>query len=139
MLDRETESKLRRLMENRVKRDELKTAAETAEKEYRALEAEVWDLLEESSLKPPYKIDLGEPYGVVSFHPKETYYGRVIDNEKALEYFEQRALTDEFTQPKIVSARVNELVREAIEQGDSLPEGLDFYARRFVTITKQKD
>ena len=76
--------------------------------------------------------------GVVSFYPKETYYGRVIDKDKALDYFEQRAMMDEVTEPKIVMARVNEIVRDALEQNESLPEGLDFYPRRFITITKAK-
>jgi hypothetical protein len=139
MLDARGIAMVRRLMESREKRDELKTAAENAEKEYRATEADVWEALEGSPLKPPYKVDLGEPYGVVSFHPKETYYGRVIDKEKALDYFESRAMVDEVTEPKIVMARVNEIVREAIEGDGSMPDGLDFYAKRFVSITKQKD
>lgn len=139
MLDAAGIAKVRRLMELREKRDEAKTAAENAEKEYREHEADVWEALEDSPVKPPFKVDLGEPYGVVSFHPKETYYGRVIDKEKALEYFEGRAMIDEVTEPKIVAARVNEIVRDAIEQAESLPDGLDFYAKRFVSITKQKD
>lgn len=133
-----TDVEFRRLMELREKRDETKTAAENAEKEYRELEAELWDRAAASSQLPPFKFDLGEPYGVVSFHPKETHYGRVIDKDKALDYFEQRAMMDEVTEPKIVMARVNEIVRDAMEQNESLPDGLDFYARRYITITKAK-
>lgn len=125
-------------MELREKRDTTKTAAEAAETEYREYETEVWEEMSESEQLPPFKFDLGEPYGVVSFSPRETYYGRVIDADAALEYFEQRALIDEYTQPKIVMARVNELVRDAIEQNEALPKGLDFYPRRFITITRQK-
>jgi hypothetical protein len=133
-----TDAEFRRLMELRVERDETKLAADNAEKAYRAFEAEIWDRLSESSQLPPYKFDLGEPHGVVTFHPKETHYGRIIDKEKALDYFEGRAMMDEVTEPKIVMARVNEIVRDAMEQNESLPEGIDFYARRFITITKAK-
>ena len=134
----EVATKLRRLMELRERRDIDKAAAERSEKDYRAAEAEVWEAFEESPLKPPYKVDLGEPYGTVRFHPRETIYGRVINEHEALEHFEDRALVDEMTAPKIVMARVNEMVRELHEQGESMPPGVDFYPRRFVTITREK-
>lgn len=139
MLDAAALAKVRRLMEARVKRDEDKAAAERSEREYREIEAETWESLEDTPLKPPYKVDLGPPYGVVSFHPRETIYGRVIDNEAALDYLESAALVDDFTKPKLVMARVNELVRERYEEGESMPPGLDFYPKRFVAITVQKD
>lgn len=130
--------KLRRLIEVREKRDISKATAERDEKEYRAIEAEVIDALEESPLEPPYKVDFGEPYGVVRFSPRETIYGRVIDKEAALDYFEQRALMDELTEPKIAMARLNEIVRELHEQGEAMPDGVDFVPRRYITITRQK-
>jgi len=130
--------KLRRLMELRTKRDETKAAAEAAEKEYREGEADVWEALSDGPMDRLNNIDLGEPWGKVSFHAKETIYGRIIDEDAALEYFEQRAMADEVTKPKIVMARVNELVRDAVEQGESLPPGTDFYPKRFVQITRKK-
>lgn len=132
------QSKMRRLMELRVDRDEKKVASEKAEKAYRAFESEVWDWMEESPLVPPIRFNLGEPHGVVRFQPRETYYGRVIDQEAALEYLEERALVDEFTKPKLVMARVNEIVRERIEAAESQPPGFDFYAKRFITITVER-
>jgi len=134
----EIQQKLRRVFEARQERDTTKTAAERAEKAYRRIESETWDELEEGPMRPPYKVDIGSPYGVVSFHPKETYYGRVIDAEKAIEYFEKRALVDEFTESKISKSRLNELVREKMEQGEQMPDGVDFYPRRFITITRPK-
>jgi hypothetical protein len=126
-------------MEIRQKRDEAKKHAETTDKEYREFEAEVWEELNDNPVSGTLKIDLGDPFGVVSFRPSETYYARVIDADAALDYFEERAMLDEMTEPKIVMARANEVVRESIEQAESPPPGLDFYARRFVTITRQKD
>lgn len=138
MIPKEIVQKLRRLMEARVERDTAKKAAELAEKEYRELEAEVWDVLEESDLEPPYKVKLGEPYGTVRFNNRTTNYARVIDEDAALEGFEQRAVVDEFTKPKIVMQRLNEQVRDALEQGKPLPPGVDFYPKRFVSITVEK-
>lgn len=130
-------SKFRRLVELRDKRDIAKGALERYEKEYRSYEADLWDELEASPLQGTIKIDLGDE-GVVTFQRRETIYGRVLDADKALEYFERRALTDEFTQPKLVSRRVNELVREKVESGEPVPPGLDFYAQRFISISKKK-
>ena len=130
---------LRRLMEAREKRDTTKTAAERAERQYRTLEAEVWEALEDSPIEGTIKIDLGPPYGLVSFLPRETYFGRVIDKEDALDYFEQRAMSEEMTEPKIAKARVNELVREHLEQKKPMPPGLDFYPKRYVSISRKQN
>ena len=138
MLTPDQLSKLRRFLELRDARDTTKVAAEQAEEDYRHAEAELWDNLDESAVKGGIKVDLGEPWGVVRFSPRETFYGRVLDSDAALDYFEQTAQVDEFTKPKIVAARVNELVRERIESGQPMPDGIDWYARRFVAITRTK-
>jgi hypothetical protein len=135
----EAKGKLRRLMEAREKRDEAKKAAEESEKDYREIEAEVYDDLEESGLTGTVKIDLGQPWGVVSFNTRETYFGRIIDADEALDYFDQRAMTEEVSAPKFVMKRINEEVRDRIEQGLKMPPGIDYFARRGVTITRQKD
>lgn len=138
MLGEEFTQRMRRLMELREKRDTTKLAAETAEKEYRELEGELWDELSESPITGAIKLDLGEPYGKVTFGVRETYYGRVLDADAALEYFENSARIDEFTKPQIVPARVNELVRERLEAGETMPDGIDFYARRYISISRPK-
>ena len=138
MIDSAAKAKLRRLMEARVSRDEAKAALDAAEKDFRQIEAEVYEALEESGLDGTVKIDLGPPYGKVSFRTRETYYGRIIDDEKALDYFEERAMMDEFTAPKFVKARLNEIVRERIEAGEEMPPGVDYYPNRGVTITRAK-
>ncbi len=130
--------KFRRLMELRERRDADKLASENSEKEYRELEAEVWEEYDESPLEGAIKVDLGGDYGTVTFVPKETYYGRIIDREKALEHFENRAMIDEVTEPKPVMARIHEIVRDVIDQGGSMPPGLDFYAKRYIQITRKK-
>jgi hypothetical protein len=135
----EAKGKLRRLMEAREKRDEAKKAAEESEKDYREIEAEVYDDLEESGLTGTVKIDLGQPWGIVSFNTRETYFGRIIDADEALDYFDQRAMTEEVSAPKFVMKRINEEVRDRIEQGLKMPPGIDYFARRGVTITRQKD
>jgi hypothetical protein len=131
-------ARFRRFMELREKRDADKLAAEKSEKEYRRAEQDLWDDLEESPIKGSLKVDLGYPYGVVTFGPQLRHYGRIIDIDAAMEYLEQRALVDEFTTPKISAARVNELVRTSLEAKQAPPDGFDFYSKRYVSITRQK-
>ena len=145
MIDEAGKAKLRRLMEAREERDQAKAALESAEADYREAEAEMYESLE--ALKDPndpnakpgsVRVHLGEPWGTVTFRQRETYYGRIIDDEAAAEYFEQRAMMDEVSQPKFVQKRISEIVRDCIEQGVEPPPGVDYYARRGVTITRQK-
>lgn len=135
-------AKVRRFMEARERRDEDAEKAKKSEKDYRELEAEVWEELApapeaQDQKLHSHKVPLGDPYGTVTFEPRETIYGRIIDQELAMGHYENRALVDEVTAPKFVGARVNEEVREAYEKG-TMPPGHDFYAKRFVAIRRPK-
>ena len=125
-------------MELRTKRDEDKAAAERSEKDYREAEADVYEALSDGPMDRLNNIDLGEPWGKVSFHAKETIYSRVIDEDALMEHFEQRAMVDEVTEPTFSKARLNEIARDSVEQAEKMPPGLDFYPRRFVQITRKK-
>lgn len=129
---------LRRLMELREKRDVAKVALANAEKEYRDAEADVHEALSEGPVDRLPNVDLGEPWGKVTFHAKKTHYGRVEDADAAHEYFAQRAMLDDMSDVKMVDKRINEEVRRALEEGTSLPPGLDFYTRDYVQITRTK-
>lgn len=138
MIDEAAKSKLRRLMEARQRRDELKKALEEAEADFRSMEADVYDALDESDIEGTVKVDLGNPWGTVSFRTRETLYGRIYDEDAALTYFNDRAMTDEVSAPKFVKKRINEIVRDHHEQGLDMPPGVDYYPQRGVTITRQK-
>lgn len=133
----EAKSQLRRLMELRQKRDEDAVAAKQSEQEYRDAEADAYESLRD--LKGALKVDLGEPWGTVAFHTRETHFARIIDDSAVLEYFENRAMMDDVTVPKFRMRVLNEIVRDSREQGTELPPGIDSVARRGVTITRQKD
>lgn len=135
--DEKVASKFRRLVELREDRDERKSAFERAEEEYRSYESELFAELEESPVKGSRRIDLGEPHGLVVFTPRETKFGRVVDLDKAIAHFEQRAMVEEMTRPKIEKRKLNEMVRELLEQGKPMPEGIDWYANRGITISKK--
>lgn len=130
-------SKFRRLVELRDERDEDKTRAERSEKRYREYEAELYDELAASPIRGSRKIDLGPELGTIVFTPRETYYGRVLDKDAALDYFDERAMTDEFTRADIAKGKLNAFVRDCIEQGKPLPPGIDFTANRGITISRK--
>jgi hypothetical protein len=138
MFDPKAVASGRRLMELREARDRLKKEADTAEKEYREAEADFYEMLEEAGVTSTQKIPLGEPWGTVGFLPRTTYFGRVVDQDKALDYYEGRMMIDEVSAPKFVMKRINDEVRDCLEQGKDLPPGVDYYSRRGVTITRQK-
>ena len=129
---------LRRFMEARQERDETEQAAKKAKETYQEMEQELFERLADGPVDRINNVELGPPWGKVSFGARETPYGRIIDEEVALAYFEQRAMVDEVTAPKFTMRRVNEIVRDALEQGQQPPPGLDFYFRRGVTVTRQK-
>lgn len=129
---------LRRLVDAREKRDEADRAKAEAEKEFREIEAEVHEKLDGGPLSRLPNVDLGEPYGKVTFHAKETTYGKITDKDLAQEYFENRAIADEMTEVKVVGQRLNEIVREIDENNGSMPPGITFTKRRYVQITRQK-
>ena len=133
--------RLRRLMELREKRDSSKVAADQAEKEYRAAEADLYELLDSGPVKRLSNVDLGEPWGKVSFGARSTDYGKVIKgmDDEALEFFRRTGEFEAMTEKKLKKKRLNELVRQYLEEGKPLPPGIDFYTNRGVTITRQKD
>jgi hypothetical protein len=138
MLDEAAKSILRRHLELRQQRDEAKKAADALDKEYRESEADLFEMIEESGLKGGLKVDLGEPHGTVTFSNRTTHYGRIIDEDSALEHFSQRAMTDELTKSKWSMRRLHEIVREHIESGEDMPPGVDYRTDRGVSIRRQK-
>lgn len=130
-------SRLRRLVELREARDEAKTRADAAESDYREYEADMFEELSDGPIKGSLRLDLGPPHGVVQFTPRETKFGRIIDQDAALEFFNKRALTEQMTKPSIEKARLNTMVREILEAGGQMPPGVDWYARRGVTISRK--
>ena len=140
MLNDDDIAQLRRLMELRESRDDLKVAHEKAKKEYQDAEMELYERLSDGPVSRLNNVDLGEPWGKVSFGAREQYFGKIIkgSEEEALEWFKQQARLEEVTEPKFVMARINEEVRGRREAAEKMPPGIDYYARRGVTITSQK-
>lgn len=143
MLSPDDISELRRLMELREAKDEAEQAFKDAKEAYQEAELDLFDKLTDEAqgaIRRLPNVDLGPPWGKVSFQARETHYARIIPGKEneALEHYEQRAMIDSVTAPKFVMKRLNEEVRDCIEQGKNPPPGIDYYTNRGITVTRQK-
>lgn len=131
------ESKFRRLAELRETRDVDAQAAKASEEAYREYETELLATIDESALRGTVEFDFGGDLGIIRFQPRRTIYGRIVDKNAAMDAFEQEALMDEMTAPKIEARRLNEYVRDKLESHQELPDGIGYYERRYVTISRK--
>lgn len=132
------ESKFRRLAELRETRDTDKAALERSEAEYREYESELFQTLEESSVKGSLGFDFGGDLGTIKFQPRATVYGRVIDKVAARDALEALGIDEEIMSQKVEARRLNDLVREYRDQGKDLPDGIDFYEKKFITVSRKR-
>lgn len=131
------ESKFRRLAELREERDIAKQAEKAAEEAYREYEASLFEEIEDSSLRGTVEFDFGDDLGKIRFQRRSTIYGRIIDKNAAMDAFENEALVEEMTAPKVEAKRLNEYVRERLENDGELPEGIGYYEKKFFTISRK--
>jgi hypothetical protein len=136
-MEEKVASKLRLLVEKKRKRDELKTALKAAEEDFRNYESEVHDELTEGPQRGSRRYDLGGDIGEVVFTPQEKFFGRVIDKDAAVAHFRAKSMEAETTEVKLSGARINEIVNECIDEGKPLPPGIDFYPKRYITVSMQ--
>jgi len=136
----------RKLIDSRRERDDLAAKAAQAEKRFRAIEAEFWQLLKEEHGKvKALDIDLGGDYGLVKFTRRETIYAQIVDPEALAKSAREEGRDQEWIKQADEAARksdfrqapLNEHVREALEHDQDLPDGLSFRADRGITITRK--
>lgn len=68
-----------------------------------------------------------------SFERKTTIYGTVIDKEEFARWCHERGL-DDFVQETAVKVRLNEYIRSALDNGEPLPDGTNFYAQEYISV-----
>jgi trans-aconitate methyltransferase len=119
--------KLHMLKEDYQMKDDL---AKKAKREHDAFQAEVFELMRETGLRT-VRTD------VATFATKSTLYAKVQDMDAFTEWVKATGLEDEFLRQKEVGARLNEYVREAVNNGTPLPEGTTWYPREYISITSE--
>ena len=127
----------RRMVRKKAAMVKAKAAAEKAEKDYRDEERAFWDRLDEEG-DSTRTVDLGEDIGRVQFIKRETIRGRVIDKDRALASLAEAGLDEALVDRSVRQGVLNDCMRRWIRSGENIPEGLDFGATRYVTITPKK-
>lgn len=130
-----TVADLKTLVTLRRQRDRAKADADSAEAEYRETEAYIWEKMDNNG-DQSIKKDLGD-LGIVSIQRRGTVYARVIDSDVLTSELDNLGRAEEMTKAAFEKRRLNEYVRECLEQGIPLPEGLDFYEKRYVAIKQE--
>ena len=129
-------SRFQRLLELRETRDIDKQKSKTSEKEYREYEAELFEELRELGVKGTIKFDFGD-LGTASFVSRSTMYGKLVDKDAAITALKAAGYGDVIFAEAVREGRLNELVRDLMESKTELPEGVDFYERKGISISRK--
>lgn len=72
----------------------------------------------------------------VSYVSKTTVFAHVQDDEAFQSWCQENQVDDVYLSLKEEKGRLNELVREAIDNGMELPPGVVWYPREYISITE---
>lgn len=126
---------VRRVLEAREDYETKRKAKVKAEKRKHAVEADLHEELERQNM-PGSKVEIdGERVGVARV---STIRGRIIDRDVAVKALTDEGKADGYTFTDLRKGAINDLVRECLESGEPIPEGLDFNETKFVRITRSK-
>ena len=119
-------AELDRLKEDR---DHKRRIADEAEAAHRQYEANLFADLRELGLRT-IRTDHAQ------FQRKSTVYATVTDKDELLEWAKERGLDEELFSDKPNKQALNQIVRDAIDSGQELPPGVNWYPREYISITK---
>lgn len=114
----------RHVTELKRKSAEADAAAKDIKQAYQSAERRFYEALEQTGVGS-IKVD-----GVLHV-PVQTIYGTVQDKEAFAKWADENA--PEMLEPKPRAQLINEMVREYLETGQELPEGLGFYVKEYVS------
>ena len=108
-----------------------KDQADADAKAYKEAENRLWHRMQESGMTGHKTTD-------ANFVRKSTIYAQVQDIEQFAEWCRENDVTDEFVKEAPQKDRLNELVRQRIDDGQTLPDGVGWYSRDYISITENK-
>lgn len=129
-------TRARRLADLKAEMARTQKIADAAEKQYREAERDFWLDLEEEGIKTTsFDFDDGS---TIQVQRRETITSTILDKEAAVQSLVELGYGDELLgQPEIRKKVLNEVVRNLLQAGEGLPEGVDFNPRRYITVTKK--
>lgn len=127
----------RYLITRRKAYEEAKKKTDKLEKEYKETQADFWETLDDQGMTT-FTADLGPGFGKIQFQKRETIRGVVKDPEKAAASLKEAGLDAELLgAPKVHQRALSEHVRDWLQSGQALPEGIDFNPTRYVSVTRK--
>lgn len=130
-------SEARKLLDRRRENDEAQKAAKETKEALDKQQTIVHDILEAQEM-PTATLDLGPGYGRIQLGKRKTIYGRVIDIDTAIAALEGEGYGAEMVKSELRKGALNELIRTRLENGEDLPDGVDFSETRYVQVTRRK-
>ena len=131
------ETLARRVIDARADYDKAYKARVKAEKKKKAAEADMNEAMAKAKL-PGATLELGAGYGNVQFNREQKVNSSVFDEEAAIAYFEEKGMAAGYVDEKVRKKPLNQLVREALENGQELPPGVEPRVTKYVKVTKRK-
>ena len=133
------DSRARRLVDLKDEKNRLEKDADRAARAYADEEQAFWmELADELGDIKTVTLDLGEGYGTIQLQRRETITARIVDKEAAVGALEAAGLGPGMLGvPEIRKRALNEEVRDRLQRGEALPDGVDFNARRYITVTRK--
>lgn len=110
----------------------LKRDAEQAKQDHDRFEMEVFQDMQSTNT-------FSQRQGNTRYDLKSTIFGVVQDREAFTAWCEQNGYDGEFLRRVEEKARVNELVRAAIDNNEEMPPGVGWYAKEYISITEKGD
>lgn len=126
-----------RLLELREDRDIKQGAFKKADKLYKEAESQLYEELQEAGIRGRLEFDFGGDLGIAKFQRRSTKYGRVIDKDAAVAALKALGLDDVIYDTAVREGRLNEKVRDWLETNTELPDGVDFYERKGISISRK--
>lgn len=108
-----------------------------AEKKRDRLQEELIERLRKEKLDG-IPIDLGPGYGKVQFTRMKTIRGKVFDVGAAVRALGARKETEGFMETKPRQKPINDLVKECLETGQPIPDGIEFTEQPYIRVTRRK-
>jgi hypothetical protein len=131
------ETLARRVIDARADYDIKYKAKVKAENAKKAAEADMNEAMLKAKL-PGATLELGAGYGNVQFNREQKVNSSVFDEEAAIKYFEENGMAAGYVDEKVRKKPLNQLVREALENGQELPPGVEPRVTKYVKVTRRK-
>ena len=129
MTDAELHEKLAELAGLKAKYRALKDEAKAAEDHHNYQQALMFERLRDRNM-------LSIKTDFATYVCKSTVYGNVNDIEAFRAWCETQDLVLDFVKDAPQKQRVNELVRNALDSGEELPPGVNWYSKDYISISE---